>query len=129
MRLGLTGNLRRHGLPVTAMQAVQAELGRCWAIPETVRAVVDRLLAYLDRPVAAAPTWDAVVAAAKYSVLDHVATMLGSAQRLLGGTWYHEEEPLGRWMHDLQGLLPLAGAQAILEVDLGIAAAQAGGVR
>jgi alkylation response protein AidB-like acyl-CoA dehydrogenase len=127
MRLGLTGTLRRHGLPVSA---VQAELGRYWAILETVRAVVDRLLAYLDRPVAAAPTWDAVVAAAKYSVLDHVATMLGSAQRLLGGTWYHEEEPLGRWMRDPWGLLPLAGTQAILEVDLGIAlAAQAGGVR
>jgi alkylation response protein AidB-like acyl-CoA dehydrogenase len=56
--------------------------------------------------------------------------MLGIAQRLLGGTWYHDEEPLGRWMRDLQGLLPLAGTQAILEVDLGIAAAaQAGGVR
>jgi acyl-CoA dehydrogenase len=121
---------QRHGLPVTAMQAVQAELGRCWAILETVRAVVDRLMAYLDRPVDATSTWDAVVAAAKYSVLDHVATMLGIAQRLLGGTWYHDEEPLGRWMRDLQGLLPLAGTQAILEVDLGIAAAaQAGGVR
>jgi alkylation response protein AidB-like acyl-CoA dehydrogenase len=65
-------------------------------------------------------TWDPTVAATKYFVLEQMSAMLAIAQRLLGGTWYYDDEPFGRWMRDLQGFLPAAGTQATLEVDLGI---------
>ena len=69
-----------------------------------------------------AATWDQTVAAAKYIVLNQATTMIGIAQRLLGGTWYHDGEPFGRWMRNVHGLVPLAGTPPVLEVDLEIAA-------
>jgi alkylation response protein AidB-like acyl-CoA dehydrogenase len=113
---------RRYRQPVTEMQAVQAGLGRYWAALEAVRAMVDRMLRRLppDQAGPAGATWDPTVAATKYFVLEQMSAMLAIAQRLLGGTWYYDDEPFGRWMRDLQGFLPAAGTQATLEVDLGI---------
>jgi acyl-CoA dehydrogenase len=113
---------RRHGLPVTEMQAVQASLGRFWSSLEAVRAMVDRMLHLLGRqPVSAADAvWDPTVAVTKYFAIEQMSAMLAIAQRLLGGCWYFDEEPFGRWMRDLQGLIAAAGTQGILEVDLGI---------
>jgi alkylation response protein AidB-like acyl-CoA dehydrogenase len=116
---------RRHRLPVTEMQAVQAGLGRCWAALEAIRAMVDRMLRHVsrDQEHAAGSTWDPTVAVTKYFVLEQMSSMLGIAQRLLGGSWYYDDEPFGRWMRDLQGFIPAAGTQGTLEVDLGIWAA------
>jgi hypothetical protein len=90
----------RHRLPVTEMQAVQAGLGRYWAALEAVRAMVDRMLRRLppDQASPAGATWDPTVAATKYFVLEQMSAMLTIAQRLLGGTWYHDDEPFGRWI-------------------------------
>lgn len=113
---------RRQGMPVTAMQSVQAGLGRCWVALETIRAVVDRML----RPAPggqdglASQTWDPTVAAAKYAVVEQMGTVLRTAQHLLGGAWYLDESPFGRWMRDVQGIIPLAGSPGVLEVDLGL---------
>ena len=113
---------RRHRLPVTEMQAVQAGLGRCWAALEAIRAVVDRMLELVsrDQESPADMTWNPAVAVTKYFVLEQMSAMLAIAQRLLGGSWYYDDEPFGRWMRDLQGFIPAAGTQGILEVDLGI---------
>jgi alkylation response protein AidB-like acyl-CoA dehydrogenase len=107
------------------MQAVQASLGRFWAALEANRAMVERMLRQVppDQAGAADTTWHPTVAVTKYFVLEQTSAMLGIAQRLLGGTWYYDEEPFGRWMRDLQGFIPAAGTQATLEVDLGIWAA------
>jgi alkylation response protein AidB-like acyl-CoA dehydrogenase len=122
---GMVANLatrRRHRLPVTEMQAVQASLGRFWAALEATRAMVDRMLRHVspDQASSADPTWNPTVAVTKYVVLEQTSAMLGIAQHLLGGTWYYDDEPFGRWMRDLQGFIPAAGTQATLEVDLGI---------
>ena len=122
---GMVANLtarRRYQLPVTEMQAVQAGLGRCWAALEAIRAMVDRRLRQVsrDQESSADTTWDPTVAVTKYVVLEQMSAMLGIAQHLLGGSWYFDDEPFGRWMRDLQGFIPAAGTQATLEVDLGI---------
>ena len=110
---------RRHRLPVTEMQA---GLGRCWAALEAIRAMVDRMLCQVSRDQEgfADTTWDPTVAVTKYVVLEQMSAVLGIAQRLLGGSWYYDDEPFGRWMRDLQGFIPAAGTQGTLEVDLGI---------
>lgn len=119
---------RRHRLPVTEMQAVQAGLGRFWSSLESIRAMVDRMLGVLRREPASAAdaVWDPTVAVTKYFALEQMSAMLLLAQRLLGGCWYYDDEPFGRWMRDLQGLIPAAGTQGILEVDLGIWGASTG---
>jgi alkylation response protein AidB-like acyl-CoA dehydrogenase len=113
---------RRHRLPMTEMQGVQAGLGRCWAALEAIRAMVDRMLRRVsrDQESCADSTWDPTVAVTKHFVLEQMSAMLGIAQQLLGGSWYYDDEPFGRWMRDLQGFVPAAGIQGILEVDLGI---------
>jgi alkylation response protein AidB-like acyl-CoA dehydrogenase len=104
------------------MQAVQAGLGRGWAALEVIRAMVDRMLRHVsrDQENCADSTWDPTVAVTKYFVLEQMSAMLGIAQQFLGGSWYYDDEPFGRWMRDLQGFIPAAGTQGILEVDLGI---------
>jgi alkylation response protein AidB-like acyl-CoA dehydrogenase len=111
----------RHRLPVTEMQTVQAGLGRYWAALEAVRAMVDRMLRRLppDQAGPAGATWDPTVAATKYFVLEQMSAMLTIAQRLLGGTWYYDDEPFGRWIGTRASSRP-RGPQATLEVDLGI---------
>jgi hypothetical protein len=73
-----------------------------------------------DQESSADSTWDPTVAVTKYFVLEQMSAMLGIWQHLLGGSWYYDDEPFGRWMPDLQGFIPAAGTQGTLEVDLGI---------
>jgi alkylation response protein AidB-like acyl-CoA dehydrogenase len=115
----------RYGLPASEMQAVQAALGRMWAQVETCRALVEQMLRRLgdrDERSAADRAWDPAVAATKYAVLEQARAFLYDAQNILGGRWYYTKWPFGRWMRDLMGMIPAAGTQAILEVDIGMLA-------
>jgi alkylation response protein AidB-like acyl-CoA dehydrogenase len=115
----------RYGLPASEMQAVQAVLGRMWAQIETCRALVERMLHRLgdsDERSAADRAWDPAVAATKYAVMEQARAFLHDAQNILGGRWYYAKWPFGRWMRDILGMIPAAGTQAILEVDIGMLA-------
>jgi alkylation response protein AidB-like acyl-CoA dehydrogenase len=117
----------RYRTPVVEMQAVQATLGRMWASIEACRASVDRMWGGLAAPASLA--WNPSVAATKYMVVEAMDDFIRDAQRLLGGRWYFDRWPYGRWMRDLLGLIPAAGTQAILEVDLGVLAAHDAHIR
>lgn len=121
----------RYGVPLTEMQAVQAILGQMSAAIDACRASVGRMLEVLEQDEIrgyaseADAAWHPLVATTKYFVVEQSQHVIGLAQRVLGGRWYFDQWPFGRWMRDLQGFAPAAGTQGILEVDLGVMAGAA----
>lgn len=112
----------RYKMPLTTMQVVQARLGQMRVSLDACAAFQQTLLDQLDRqqlnPADAA--WHPLSASAKYFVVEQARRVIEDAQTVLGGAWYFDGAPFGRWMRDLLGFIPAAGTQGILEVDLGL---------
>lgn len=120
------GGKVRYGSPLTAMQNVQAELGRMYTRIETARSMLYRALERQASP-AFDPYWDAIGCVAKSFVVDQALALCASAQRLLGGDGFLRNRHLERYARDFAGYIPGGGSQDTLTVDLGvhaIAAAQ-----
>jgi alkylation response protein AidB-like acyl-CoA dehydrogenase len=112
---------QRYRLPVTEMQAVQAAIGRMFVALETSSLVVANALERV-RCAGHDRFWDTAIAVSKYYVVNQALDMCRTAQHILGGASVFLESPYERYMRDFQCLVPIAGTQAILEVDLGILA-------
>ena len=112
---------QRYRLPVTEMQAVQAAIGRMFVALETSSLVVAHALERV-RCEGHDSFWDTAIAISKYYVVNQALDVCRTAQQILGGASVFLESPYERYMRDFQCLVPLAGTQAILEVDLGILA-------
>jgi alkylation response protein AidB-like acyl-CoA dehydrogenase len=132
LREAMVDDLRervRYGTRLIDMQAVQATLGRATTAIDASCAMVERMLAHVDQAEQtqsderADATWDPIVATTKYFVVEQALTVIQLAQHVLGGRWYFDRWPYGRWFRDLQGFVAAAGTQGIVEVDLGILAA------
>jgi alkylation response protein AidB-like acyl-CoA dehydrogenase len=113
----VTGRIR-HGRRVADLQNVQATIGRMH-----VQLAVARQTVYsaLEAAQAASPddTWTPAIAVAKYTVTESALSIVQSALRITGGNGYTAEGRIERDVRDFHGLLAGAGAQDILEVDLG----------
>lgn len=115
------GDKIRYGNPLTAMQNVQAELGRMVTRVETARAMLYRALERQAGP-DFEPYWDAIGCVAKSFVVDQALGLVSSAQRLLGGDGYLRERHFERYARDFAGYIPGGGSQDTLTVDLGVRA-------
>jgi len=107
----------RYERPLTAMQHVQAQIGRMYAIVETTRSMVYRALEHQ-----ADPFWDPLGSLAKLYAVDQGIALVHIAQRLLGGNAYVQGNHYERYLRDFCGFIPGGGSQDTIEVDLGIAA-------
>ncbi len=114
----------RYGNSLTAMQNVQAQLGRMVVALETSRATLYRAL---ERQASDAfdPYWDALGCVAKSYVVDQGIGLVQIAQRLLGGDGYLRSMHYERYLRDFGGYIPGGGSQDTLTVDLGVHAISA----
>ena len=118
------GDTVRYGRPLTEWPNVQAALGRMFVAVETSRQSVYRALEAM-RDGRIDPAWDPVVTVAKYYTTERGLDVAESALRLLGGQAYLQRHPFERYVRDFAGMIAGAGAQDILEVDLGTAVVRA----
>ncbi len=109
----------RYVRPLTDMQNVQARLGRMSVAVEISRAAVYRTLERLGRG-EADELWDISISATKYFVTEQALQVAESALRLLGTRAYLRDNHFERSVRDFLAGLAAAGAQDILEVDLGV---------
>lgn len=111
----------RYGNSLTAMQNVQAQLGRMVISVETARATLYRAL---ERQATDAfdPYWDVLGCVAKSYVVDQGIELIQIAQRLLGGDGYLRTQHYERYLRDFAGYIPGGGSQDTLTVDLGVQA-------
>ncbi|WP_394821765.1 acyl-CoA dehydrogenase family protein [Pendulispora albinea] len=108
----------RYGQPLTDFQNVQATLGRMYIDLEVTRAIMYRAL-HRARKGEADPLFDPVTSAAKYVTIERALAIAATAMRLLGGQAFRREFPYERDLRDFTGLVPGAGAQDLLEINLG----------
>lgn len=119
----------RFGIQLVEMQNVQAALGRQYIAIESSQAILHRALSVAaGREGAFDPAFDPLISAAKHAVTSHGLDVGISALRLLGGHGY-VRGPAERFVRDTCALLAAAGTQDVLEIDLGMRAAAAAGVR
>jgi len=109
----------RYGNSVTAMQNVQAQIGRMVVCVETARATLYRALEHQASP-SFDPYWDALGCVAKSYVVDQAIALVQIAQRLLGGDGYLKARHYERYLRDFCGYIPGGGSQDTLTVDLGV---------
>jgi alkylation response protein AidB-like acyl-CoA dehydrogenase len=114
----------RYGNSLTAMQNVQAQLGRMVVSVETSRAILQRAL---ERQASSEfdPFWDAIGCVAKSYVVDQSIALVQTAQRLLGGDAFLCTNHYERYLRDFAGYIPGGGSQDTLTVDLGVQAISA----
>ena len=97
---------------------VQAAVGRMKVLVETARHTLYWALA----EAAATPEdshWTPAIAVAKHAVTENALELSQAALRITGGAGYTLEGRFERDVRDFHALLAGAGAQDILEVDLG----------
>jgi alkylation response protein AidB-like acyl-CoA dehydrogenase len=111
----------RYGQPLTEMQNVQATIGRMTIRIESARALLLRTLTRM-RDGESDALFDPLPSAAKHHVTEQALEVVLCAMRLLGGQGYLKDSALERYLRDFTGLIPGAGAQDILEVNLGVGA-------
>jgi alkylation response protein AidB-like acyl-CoA dehydrogenase len=108
----------RYGQPVAEFQNVQATLGRLYIDLEASRAIVYRALRRASLG-AADPEFDPLTSAAKHFVAERAIETAMTALRLLGGRGYLAQNSHERYVRDFTGLIPGAGSQDLLEINLG----------
>jgi alkylation response protein AidB-like acyl-CoA dehydrogenase len=108
----------REGLPVTEMQVVQARLGRMFARTQTAEAVLHSALDHWVSP-AHNDVFDAIVAAAKYTLTELAAETARDAIYLTGWMGYSEQLPFERDLRSFMGAVAGQTAQDKLEIFLG----------
>lgn len=109
----------RYGNTLTAMQHVQAQVGRMFQIVETSRATLYRALDQISTNHYDV-YWDPLGSIAKSFVVDQAVDLVHIAQRLLGGDGYLRSKHYERYLRDFCGYIPGGGSQDTLTVDLGI---------
>lgn len=114
----------RYRRPLTEWPNVQAALGRMFVAVETSRQAIYRALEAL-RDGRADPSWDPVISVAKYYTTERALDVGRAAMHLLGGQAYLSQHRFERFLRDITGMIAGAGAQDILEVDLGMAVVRA----
>lgn len=108
----------RYGRRVADMQNVQAAVGRMAVHVETAK----RTLYWALKEARDAPAdahWTPAIAVAKYAITESALAVSQAALRITGGGGYTNEGRFERDVRDFHALLAGAGAQDILEVDLG----------
>jgi alkylation response protein AidB-like acyl-CoA dehydrogenase len=108
----------RYGQSVTEFQNVQATLGRLYIDLEASRAIVYRALCRASLG-STDPEFDPLTSAAKHFVAERAIAMATTALRLLGGRGYLVQNSHERYFRDFTGLIPGAGSQDLLEINLG----------
>lgn len=108
----------RYGQPLTAMQSVQGAIGRLCIGMETAQVIVHQALQRLGTG-DYIPEWDAHLSMAKYYLIERAIEVGEGALRLCGGRGYVTANGIERNLRDFLGFIAGAGAQDILEVDLG----------
>ena len=113
------GEKQRYGISLTAMQHVQAKIGRMLQLIEVSRSMLYRALERVSSP-SFDVHWDAVVSIAKLTVIENGIELIHIAQKLLGGDGYLRSKHYERYLRDFCGYIPGGGSQETLIVDLGI---------
>ncbi len=111
----------RYGQPLTAMQSVQARVGKMKLALNVSRALLDRALLELDEGVSD-PLFDEIVSTAKFQITENAIALSLDALYLLGSHGYTRAMPVERYLRDFCGLLAGAGAQDIIQTNLGVMA-------
>lgn len=110
----------RYNRPLTAMQSVQAEIGKMYKLLETSRSIVYQSLE-AEAAGQVDPLWEPITSLAKSYATDSAIELVLIAQRLLGGAGQLKTNHYERYLRDFCGLIPGGGAQGTLDVDLGVA--------
>jgi len=113
------GRTIRYGQPLTAMQIVQARLGKMQMAVHVSRMLVEQALLALEEG-SASPLFDEIVSTAKYQVTEHALAVAIDALHLMGGRGYACSTPVERYLRDFCGLIPGAGSQDILQTNIGL---------
>ena len=110
---------QRYGNSLTAMQQVQAQIGKMAHLIEISRAVLYRAL---ERQSSADfdTYWDPIGSIAKLTLIENGIELIHIAQKLLGGDGYLRSKHYERYLRDFCGYIPGGGSQETLIVDLGI---------
>ncbi|MCX4242441.1 acyl-CoA dehydrogenase family protein [Paraliomyxa miuraensis] len=111
----------RYGQPLTAMQVVQARLGKMKLALNVARTLLDRALLELDEG-SAHPLFDEYVSTAKFQITEAAIALSLDAMYLLGSHGYTRAVPVERYLRDFCGLLAGAGAQDVIQTNLGMMA-------
>lgn len=119
--IGTLNQSIRYGKPLTAMQGVQAQIGKMYKLIETSRAIVYRALARESSGMAD-ELWDEISSLAKFYTTDSAIELVLIAQRLLGGDGQLEANHYGRYLRDFCSFIPGGGTQESINVDLGVMA-------
>lgn len=109
----------RYGNSLTAMQNVQAQIGRMYQMIETSRSTLYRALEHQSTNQYDL-YWDSLGSIAKSFTVDQAIDLVHIAQRLLGGDGYLRNKHYERYLRDFCGYIPGGGSQDTLTVDLGI---------
>ena len=110
---------QRYGNSITAMQHVQAQVGKMFHLVEVSRAVLYRALQRQSTP-QFDTYWDPIGSVAKVTVIENGIELIHIAQKLLGGDGYLRSKHYERYLRDFCGYIPGGGSQETLLVDLGI---------
>jgi alkylation response protein AidB-like acyl-CoA dehydrogenase len=108
----------RRGEPLTNMPTVQARIGKMRMAVHVSRALIDPALAGLARGTAD-PFFDEIVSTAKYQITEHALAVALDSLRLTGALGYSRVAQFERHLRDFCGLIAGAGAQDVLELNLG----------
>ena len=108
----------RYRRRVADLQNVQASVGRMKVQLETSRFALNAALTQADGLPDSAH-WTDSIGVAKYQISENAIAMSQAALRLTGGLGYTQDGRFERDVRDFMGLLAGAGAQDVLEVNLG----------
>jgi len=112
----------RYGAPLSSMPLVQSRLGRMQLKVLSSRALIDVALNSL-RPDAPADLFGEAVSAAKHEITENAVAVALDSIRLGGASGYACNQHFERYLRDFVGMISGAGAQDVLEVNLGAIAA------
>lgn len=108
----------RYGAPLTALPTVQATVGRMYMAVATAQVVMHNALVRLGAGDYVAE-WDPHLSVAKHYLIERAIEVGDQALHLGGGRGYACAHQIERNLRDFYGFLAGAGAQDILEVDIG----------
>jgi acyl-CoA dehydrogenase len=108
----------RYGDPLTNMQLLQSRLGQMQMKVHASQTLLDRALESLTRGPSNGP-FSEIISTAKHEVTEHSISVALDAIRLTGARGYMCSENLERYVRDFLGAVSGAGAQDVLQVNLG----------
>lgn len=111
----------RYGRPLTSMQSVQGRIGKMRMALNVSQMLLDRSLLELElNEGSAVPIFDANISTTKHQITEHAIALAIDALHLWGSNGYARTTPIERYLRDFCGLIPGAGAQDIIQVNLGL---------